>query len=404
VKGIPAGAYVRIIGMNNLDPVGEGDESRSYRVKSWPRKMLVVSAGSIMHFLMALVILVVFALAYGTPRDDGSWVIDTVAASSAAGSLDLEPGDQILSLDGEPVVTFDEFAVMVQARGGQETEVQWLRGDEVLTATIPLGFRLTTEGAEAFDGLLAGDRILAVDGVAVAGWEGVLDAFDGRFDEPVDVTVDPVDGFEPRVIFDVVAQEALLPDVTEATVGFFGVSPSVARDDQSLLGAAQFSVSQFSETIVLATEGLLRFFTPGSIGNFVADTFSDQGDPTLAASVAQERENNSRLLDARDPNEDRILSIYGAVRIGANSDLQQQLGLLALLNIFVGVFNLIPLPPLDGGHVAIGTYERLRSIGGRRHEVDYAKVMPVTYAVFGFLLVIGMVALVRDIIDPVMLG
>ncbi|NDH11117.1 MAG: RIP metalloprotease [Actinobacteria bacterium] len=46
VKGIPAGAYVRIIGMNNLDPVEPGDEQRSYRVKSWPRKMLVVSAGS----------------------------------------------------------------------------------------------------------------------------------------------------------------------------------------------------------------------------------------------------------------------------------------------------------------------------------------------------------------------
>ena len=43
VKGIPAGAYVRIIGMNNLDPVDPDDEQRSYRVKSWPRKMLVVS-------------------------------------------------------------------------------------------------------------------------------------------------------------------------------------------------------------------------------------------------------------------------------------------------------------------------------------------------------------------------
>ncbi len=56
VKGIPAGAYVRIIGMNNLDPVEPGDEQRSYRIKSWPRKMLVVSAGSAMHFIMAIVL------------------------------------------------------------------------------------------------------------------------------------------------------------------------------------------------------------------------------------------------------------------------------------------------------------------------------------------------------------
>jgi membrane-associated protease RseP (regulator of RpoE activity) len=67
--------------------------------------------------------------------------------------------------------------------------------------------------------------------------------------------------------------------------------------------------------------------------------------------------------------------------------------------VFIGVFNLTPLLPLDGGHVAIATYERLRSFGGRRHRADAAKLVPVTWAVVSLLVLVGMVALYRDIVD-----
>ena len=404
VKGIPAGAYVRIIGMNNLDPVEAGDESRSYRVKSWPRKMLVVSAGSLMHFLMAIVIFAIFAMAYGVPRDDGSWEVSSVSTASAAGDLGIETGDEILSISGIEITEFEQFGEVVQARGGQTVDVVWERDGEVLGGTTDLRFRLTSSGAAAFEGLLAGDRILAVDGVEVTNWDQVLAQLDGRSGDPLDITIDPVEGFEPVVIIDVVVNEALLPPIEQATIGFFGVGPETARDTKNVFSASLFAVEEFGETLLLAGEGLLRFFTPGSLGNFVSDTFSDDAEVSTAVDIGAERERNSRVLDTRNPDEDRILSIYGAVRIGANSDFQTQLGLLAVLNIFVGVFNMIPLPPLDGGHVAIGTYERLRSIGGRRYEVDYSRVLPLTYAVFGFLVVIGMFALVRDIIDPIDLG
>ena len=98
VKGIPAGAYVRIIGMNNLDPVEPGDEQRSYRIKSWPRKMLVVSAGSAMHFIMAIVLLAVLALFYGVQNDDGAWQVSRTSQASAAAELGIEPGDVMLSV------------------------------------------------------------------------------------------------------------------------------------------------------------------------------------------------------------------------------------------------------------------------------------------------------------------
>jgi len=78
--------------------------------------------------------------------------------------------------------------------------------------------------------------------------------------------------------------------------------------------------------------------------------------------------------------------------------------LLAYVNAFIGVFNLLPLLPLDGGHVAVATYERIRSFGGRVHRVDAARLLPVAYAFVAVLLMVGVVALLRDIFDPVSFG
>ena len=117
VKGIPAGAYVRIIGMNNLDPVDPDDEQRSYRVKSWPRKMLVVSAGSAMHFIMAIVLLAVLAFFYGAQNDDGAWQVSRTSQASAAAELGIEPGDVMLSVGGEEVTGFLQFGDLVRPVG-----------------------------------------------------------------------------------------------------------------------------------------------------------------------------------------------------------------------------------------------------------------------------------------------
>jgi membrane-associated protease RseP (regulator of RpoE activity) len=77
------------------------------------------------------------------------------------------------------------------------------------------------------------------------------------------------------------------------------------------------------------------------------------------------------------------------------------LELLVLINVFVGVFNLVPLLPLDGGHVAIATYERLRSRKGRPYHADVLKLMPITYAVIAVILFLGLTALYLDLTHPV---
>lgn len=67
LKVLPLGAYVRIIGMNNLDEADPEDEPRTYRQQSFPKRLLVVSAGSIMHMVQAFVILVILLSVTGVP-------------------------------------------------------------------------------------------------------------------------------------------------------------------------------------------------------------------------------------------------------------------------------------------------------------------------------------------------
>ncbi len=98
------------------------------------------------------------------------------------------------------------------------------------------------------------------------------------------------------------------------------------------------------------------------------------------------------------------MSIYGVARIGAaatNDGMIDFLLLLAGVNISIGILNMIPLLPLDGGHAAIATYERIRSIGGRRYMVDVSRLLPITYAVFMFMMLLGMSAIYLDIVDPI---
>ena len=70
VRALPLGAFVRIIGMNNLDDVPPEDEARTYRQQSYPRRMLVITAGSLMHLLIAIVLLFTVFAAKGELADE----------------------------------------------------------------------------------------------------------------------------------------------------------------------------------------------------------------------------------------------------------------------------------------------------------------------------------------------
>ncbi|MFM8651944.1 MAG: site-2 protease family protein, partial [Acidimicrobiaceae bacterium] len=86
--------------------------------------------------------------------------------------------------------------------------------------------------------------------------------------------------------------------------------------------------------------------------------------------------------------------------IGRSEGLKGVLMLLASVNIFVGVFNMLPLLPFDGGHAAIATYERLRSRRGRVYRADVGKMIPVATTVVALLVMLMFAGLYLDITSP----
>jgi len=350
VKAIPAGAYVRITGMTNLDEVDPAVEHRTYRAQSYPRRLAVALAGSATHFAVALLLLFVLYGLVGTP-DPYRWMVGEVVPGTTAAAIDVRPGDQILAVEGVEVSDFSVFGAVVRSSPGETVKVVVERDGSRNVVSATIGERLGT------------------DGVAH---------------------------------------------------GFFGVGRERPLVTVGPLAAARDALERFGDLTVMSIDGLTSFFSPDGLARFFTGAISadgsdsGSGDGSGSHLTGHEGIVEARTMDSGgavvapdDADDERLLSIYGAARLGGAmlaDGWATYLWFLVLVNVFIGVFNLVPLLPLDGGHVAIATYERLRSFGGRRHTADAAKLVPVTWAVVSLLVLVGMVALYRDIVDLPDLG
>ncbi len=343
VKVLPAGAYVRIIGMNNLDETDPADEPRTYRQQSFPKRLLVVSAGSLMHFAQAFVLLVILLGVVGVPggsiTDEGrverSWEVGSVEPDSAAAEAGLRDGDRIVAFDGEPVATWDEVTDAIQASEvGDEITLEVERGGETLALAAELGPRPSDiEGGQTGAPFLGVARTYPRESVgvptAVARAPGEMVSFMGRS--------------------------------VGALAGFF--SPS--------------GISDFADTVSRAGEG--------------------GGEPATTSG-------GSSSSDGAEGDGDRLISIFGVIRLGSSLTEDGFAPLLMLfftMNVFVGIFNMVPLPPLDGGHAAVAVYERIRSRRGHRYHADVAKLLPLTYAVVMVLGVLFVTTTYLDLVNPI---
>jgi len=315
VRALPLGAFVRIIGMNNMDDVEPGDEDRTYRSKSYPKRLLVISAGSIMHMLIAICLLfVVYTVDGEVVQRDGA-EIGFVEASGPAAAAGLLAGDVVVAIDGEAVDGSADLGRLVQANEANTTlQFEVLRDDLIVTVPVTLGAN-TDE-------------------------ESVL------FGKP-----------------------------------YVGVSSGAYYDtiEHSVPAAAANAVTDIIPTSWEMTKGAVKVLNPVNIFTHVAGTNDDlETRPTTLVGVTG--------------LSDDVGEAQGIIGI---------LFLLAVLNVFVGVFNMFPLLPLDGGHAAIATYERVRERGGQRYYADVAKLMPFAMAVMTVLLFLFMSGLYLDITDPV---
>jgi membrane-associated protease RseP (regulator of RpoE activity) len=122
------------------------------------------------------------------------------------------------------------------------------------------------------------------------------------------------------------------------------------------------------------------------------------------SSYIHDLTNAHAASQSSQPGSPRLHSIYGAVRLavqGAHAGAYNLVWILVNIIVFVGILNLFPMLPLDGGHVAIAIYERIRSRRGRMYHADVTKLAPVAYA---FVLLLGFIvlsSLYLDIAHPV---
>lgn len=312
VRALPLGAFVRIVGMNNLDDCDPADESRAYRNKSYPRRMLVITAGSLMHFLIA------FSLFLGVFATAGRY------------------------------------------------------GETGIVKVMELGVGASPASSV---GVEVGDVIIAFDGVRVTTWEGLVDEI--RSHAPGDrVTVDlERDGRAFRV------ETTLVGTPRDPNVAYFGVATwSADYQRKSLPAAVGWAAHDVVDAAWRSVQGVFVVLNPVNLFDSVV---SENPDPAT-----------------------RPTTVVGASQVGGElgrrDGLKGMLQLLAGVNVFVGVFNLFPLLPFDGGHAAIATYERLRSRKGRPYHADVAKMVPVATTVVAILVMLLLVGLYLDVTRPLL--
>ena len=248
-------------------------------------------------------------------------------------------------------------------------------------------------------GLLPGDRIVSVNGDPVA-----------TMDELVVVLPDPGSTVSLEILRDgdVLTRSLTLDSHPEdASRGYVGISSRSARVSQSVeVGYLKAVPETFGEFGFIAREsvfGIGRIFSPGGLSNFFQRVADQPASPEVS-SVGGQPSTEPGVDDG-----DRVVSILGVLQLFSDfiADITENYGELllffAIVNIFIGVFNMIPLLPFDGGHVAIATYERLRSRRGRRYTADVSKMIPVAYAVLLIVLFVGLGAIYLDASDPVQL-
>jgi len=326
VKAIPAGGYVRIIGMANTEEVDPEDEPRTYRAKPFHNRLAVGLAGSFMHFVLAFVILWGALVFLGWPNQAAVSIqgYATIAGhQDPARSAGIEPGDTIVRADGRAVTSVDEFAQVISSHAGKPVTVVVERGGTRRTLVVT-PHALTVPAATAHQAPTVVGRI----GVVLT--------------NPL-TTIGPIAAVE--------RSGALIGQVVSGSVSAVG---------------QRFSL-----------HGLTEYFH----------------EVTNAQAARQASKSGQR-----------IESIYGAVRTatqGAQAGAWYFISVMISLIIFVGLLNLLPMLPLDGGHVAIAVYERIRSRRGRQYRADVSKLMPVAYAFVLFLGFIVVTSFYLDVAYPI---
>ena len=323
VKAIPAGGYCKIEGMSPNDEMPVGQEDRAFYKASSGKKLVVLGAGSFLHFVLGFVLL--FTLFAGIGTNQVLPVIYEVVPNSAAQAAGIQVGDEIVSINGKRVTEWYKDVEVIRESQGRELSLVLNRNGEEIAVT-------------------ASARLTDLDGTK-------------------------------RYVL--------------------GIVNDVGLKRSGLLVSIRNSATVTKSFLVESVKSLGKL--PEKI-------------PALWGATVRGEE--------RDPN--GLVGVVGVARVSGEAvgsdklTVMERLAtfvlIIASLNIFVGVFNLLPILPLDGGHMAVAIADSIRAFFARLRgrprpaPIDVTVLTPITMVVFVVLATLTLLLLVADVINPVTLN
>lgn len=323
VKAIPAGGYCKIEGMAPNDEMPEGEEGRAFYKASSGKKLIVLGAGSFLHFVLGFVLL--FTLFAGIGTNQVLPVISEVVPNSAAQAAGIAPGDEIVSINGKKVSQWFKDVEVIRQSQGADITLEINRGGQQLT--VVTNARLTD-----------------------------------------------IDGTKRYVL---------------------GIINDVGLKRSGLLLSVKNSAIVTKDFLTESVKSLAKL--PEKV-------------PALWGATVRGEE--------RDAN--GLVGVVGVARVSGEAVGSDKLTpmerlatfvlIVASLNIFVGIFNLLPILPLDGGHMAVAIADEIRAFIARLRgrprpaPIDVTVLTPITMVVFVVLATLTLLLLVADVINPVTLN
>ncbi|MFK7863935.1 MAG: RIP metalloprotease RseP [Pseudohongiellaceae bacterium] len=356
IAPIPLGGYVKMLGQEDTTvpatdlPASQRHQSFAYK-PLWQR-MAIVAAGPVANFLLAIFVFWIINLSYGLSGI--APVINGVKEGSPAAVAGLEEGDEILAVDGESTIIWQQVTLQMLGRMGETGELKlsvdpasggspkdvfipisaWLGADTAPNPIADLGIvqleipaviaGVVEDGRAAQGGLQAGDEVLSVNSREIRGWTHWVEVIRAN----------------PELALDVVVQR----EVGQTSLV---VTPAeVVGEDGESMGSIGAYVQQasLSELVPESMQRDVRYGVISAIKPAVIETW----DKSLFV-LDSVKKMVVGLISVKNIN--GPITIAQVAGDTATYGLSVYLGFLALLSISLGVLNLLPIPVLDGGHL-----------------------------------------------------